>query len=73
MPNLYRPNAAEAQWVADNKRYTAGRCWPCNVRWVWRGKPRLKHAKCPVCGGNIYATTHQFKAGPTIDRTPDTK
>lgn len=63
----------EAQWIAEHKRYTTGRCRACNVRYIWRGKPQLKDASCPNCGRELRATTHLFKAGPTIDQAPVTK
>ena len=42
-------------------RQTSGRCWKCNVRYIWQGAPRLKDAHCPKCGRELRATTHLFK------------
>jgi uncharacterized paraquat-inducible protein A len=54
---------------SDYPSHTSGRCWKCNIRYVWKGKPRLKNAYCPKCGLKLKATTHQFKGG-TIEQKP---
>ena len=57
---------------SDFPGYTSGRCWKCNVRFIWKGKPRLKDAYCRWCESKLKATTHQFK-GETVEQKPITK
>lgn len=63
----------EAPPPVNYGKETSGRCRRCNVRYLWPGKPRLKDAYCPNCGYKLSATTHMFKAGPTVNRKPITK
>ena len=48
---------------------TSGRCRRCEIRFVWKGKPLLKHAICPYCASPLYLTTHRWQ-GKTEEKTP---
>lgn len=50
-------------WGANvlQKGETSGRCHACQIRYTWKGLPRLRDAFCPGCGGKLKATTHLFK------------
>ena len=50
-------------------RETTGRCHKCEIRFVWEGKPLLKHAACPYCGRPLRLTTHLWK-GKTEETKP---
>ncbi len=52
-----------------NQGETSGRCRRCSIRFVWKGKPLLKHAFCPYCSRRLHQTTHLWK-GKTEYRTP---
>ncbi len=56
----------------DYPEGTGGRCHHCNVRYVWKGAPRLKNAYCRWCGGKLRQTTHLFK-GRTVEQKPITQ
>lgn len=51
---------------------TSGRCWKCQIRYIWKGKPRLKDAYCPGCGAKLRPTTHLF-TGTTSRAKPITR
>lgn len=34
-----------------------GKCIDCQVRWVWRGKPLVRDAICPVCTSPLDRTS----------------
>ena len=53
-------------------RELTGRCHICNIRFIWPTKvTKLRDAYCPLCGGKLRATTHEFKSGKTIRRNPN--
>ena len=54
----------------------SGRCWHCNVRYIWKkvrslkGRtPLLSEAYCPKCGDKLKQTTYYFQ-GETLYETP---
>lgn len=49
---------------------TQGRCRPCRIRFVWRGKPLLRDALCPRCKQPLARTTHELRQYRTVVETP---
>ncbi len=40
---------------------TQGKCPRCRVRWLWRGRPRLRDARCPTCGTALARTSEALR------------
>ena len=40
---------------------TQGKCAACRRRCVWRGRPLLREAYCPRCGGKLERTTSKLR------------
>lgn len=64
---LGEPVAVDQMW----RQFTAGRCGPCRVLYVWarRWRVLLRDARCPECGDPLRGTNpRQVKPGRLVDR-----
>jgi len=51
------------------RQQTQGKCVTCRVRYVWRGRPLLRAARCPQCK-YLLAQTTKFLKWPVREETP---
>lgn len=40
---------------------SSGKCGNCEVRYIWKYKPRVSEAYCPKCKAKLFLTTWQLR------------